>query len=171
MSTRVFKPISLEVSRIRSPISDNKSQQKGITKVRRVLFGPVDPEESKKLFEKEFALQNFQDTRNWEFDFVNEIPCYPGGISKRYSWTPVTPQHTNNIICPIKRKQSMDIEDNSYCYAIPSENVLRPLPIRPNDIRIIPDMSIGHGIKKQSRITGNLFIQFLTIINIISVLK
>lgn len=170
MSASVFKPISLEMTRIRSPISDRKFLTKGIAKVKRVLFEPVDHIETQKFLEAEFAKQTKNDSQKWEFDFVNEKPLSPTGRTGRYIWSAVEASAYRNITYPTKRRITIEVEDNAEYYAPPLEDVLRPLPFSPNEIADASDLSLTNENKKQCLITGMSFLN-LTSTNYCFVIK
>lgn len=147
MSARVFIPLPFENMTIRSPnASDRRTIRRGTDKVRRVLFGPVDHVETKKFFEKEFALQKTNDKEKWGFDFEREIPL---NTSERYIWKPVQLMSHTIDMSPVKRKRSsMDVEDNGDCYA-PSLSDIIPITTPPVCQNVITNKN-----KKQCLITG-----------------
>lgn len=72
MSASVFKPIRQhDMARIRTPPPLDKrfGVPRDVQKVRRMLFGPVDHEESRRMAEEQFARQMAAGMSRWEFDF------------------------------------------------------------------------------------------------------
>lgn len=62
-----------------------------VARVRRVLFEPVDHEDTRQFVEHELALQQERDSERWGFDFLHEKERSSGPGSKRYVWEKVTP--------------------------------------------------------------------------------
>ncbi|XP_023719362.1 uncharacterized protein LOC111870937 [Cryptotermes secundus] len=62
-----------------------------VARVRRVLFEPVDHEDTRQFVENELALQQERDSERWGFDFLHEKERSSGPGSKRYVWEKVTP--------------------------------------------------------------------------------
>jgi hypothetical protein len=62
-----------------------------VVRVRRVLFGPVDHEDTRRFVDRELALQQERDSERWGFDFVLERERTSGPGTKRYVWQKVTP--------------------------------------------------------------------------------
>lgn len=157
MSARVFIPLPFENMVIRSPNApDRRTIRRGTEKVRRVLFGPVDHAETKRIFETEFTLQKTNDKERWDFDFEREIPL---NRSNRYIWKPVMNLRNPTIdMSPVKRKRSLldDIEDNSDCYPPPLSAIVPPQTICQNVIT-------NNKHKKQCLITGkqNYYLLFV----------
>jgi hypothetical protein len=63
-----------------------------VARVRRILFEPVDHEDTRQFVEHELALQQERDSERWGFDFLHEKERSSGPGSKRYVWEKVTPQ-------------------------------------------------------------------------------
>lgn len=148
MSASVFKPISLDIPRIRSPMTDRRFLTKGITRAKRALFEPLDHAENQKFFEREFAKQSNNESQKWEFDFLNGVPLSPFGRSGRYVWTPVVP--VRRYDAPKKRQIIEEEEDdNSELYAQPAEVVF---PVVEVDEVVVDKPSST--CKKQCLITG-----------------
>jgi hypothetical protein len=62
-----------------------------VARVRRVLFGPVDHEDARRLVDEEQALQQERDSDRWGFDFLLERERTSGPGTKRYVWQKVMP--------------------------------------------------------------------------------
>lgn len=62
-----------------------------VARVRRVLFGPVDHEGTRRFVDKELALQKERDSERWGFDFVLEKERTRGPGTSRYIWRRVAP--------------------------------------------------------------------------------
>lgn len=76
MSASVFKPIRQhDMARIRTPppLERRFGVPKDVQKVRRVLFGPVDHEENRRMAEEHFAKQLAAGMSRWEFDFKKGV--------------------------------------------------------------------------------------------------
>jgi len=61
-----------------------------VARVRRVLFGPVDHEDTRRFVDTELALQKERDSDRWGFDFVLERERTSGPGTTRYIWQRVT---------------------------------------------------------------------------------
>lgn len=139
MSTRVSMPIPLQ-----NMITQSSDSVKSVRKVRRVLFGPVDHNETKRFFEREFAMKKSKDKERWDFDFDREVPLSPNGTTGRYIWRPEAPKNLPvHVMLKRKRAFNMD-EDNSGCYP-PEFNAM-----------MVPSASSPQN-KKQCLITGRRF--------------
>lgn len=111
-------------------------------KVSRRLFGPVDPQATKKFIDEEMKKMIVIKSELWNFDFKQERNLDPNGL---YDWRPVTPKKQ---IRPIKRRNGSDLDNSDqYCH-IPEFEVIKPRPVRfgssPSSVRNA----------QQSRITG-----------------
>lgn len=60
-----------------------------VARVRRVLFGPVDHEDTRRFVDRELALQQERDSERWGFDFMLERERTSGPGTKRYVWQKV----------------------------------------------------------------------------------
>lgn len=85
---------------------DRRILARGMTRVRRALFEPVDHVETHKFLEQELAKQTVRDSTKWGFDFHRAVPL----SNKRYEWTPVQ-QPAVNLVLQITKKRPLD--DNS----------------------------------------------------------
>lgn len=63
-----------------------------VARVKRILFEPVDHEDTRQFVEHELALQRERDSERWGFDFLHEKERHSGPGSKRYVWEKVTSQ-------------------------------------------------------------------------------
>jgi len=63
-----------------------------VARVRRVLFGPIDHEDTRRFVDRELASQQERDADRWGFDFVLEKERSSGPGTKRYVWQKVTPR-------------------------------------------------------------------------------
>ncbi|KAF7281132.1 hypothetical protein GWI33_005084 [Rhynchophorus ferrugineus] len=116
MSTRVYSSISLLMPRNQNLPGFNEPQRK----VKRVLFGPVDPQATQKFIEEEFKKIKTTQSEVWNFDFEKGTILHADGA---YDWRPATP---NKQIRLIKRKEDTDV-DNSDQYCNLSEiKIVRP---------------------------------------------
>lgn len=93
-------------------------------KVSRRLFGPVDPQATKKFIDEEMKKMIVIKSELWNFDFKQERNLDPNGL---YDWRPVTPKKQ---IRPIKRRNGSDLDNSDqYCH-IPEFEVIKPRPVR-----------------------------------------
>lgn len=119
MSASVFKPICHEMPRLRTqtPI-DRGSIGKNFPSVKRVLFGPPDHEETRRILDADIQRQRLNASMKWNFDFVREVTLNPEG---RYVWSSVTPS-LERCKRPAKRSP-FDEEDNLHLYCDPVESL------------------------------------------------
>jgi len=61
-----------------------------VARVRKVLFGPVDHDDTRRFVDRELALQQERDSERWGFDFVRERERTSGPGTTRYIWQRVT---------------------------------------------------------------------------------
>jgi Cyclin-dependent kinase inhibitor. len=111
MTARIFTPVMSEMQRMlrgaggsggvvfsdsvgQSPAvfaSLHRPDGSAVARVRRILFGPVDHEDTRRFVDRELALQKERDTERWGFDFLLERERTSGPGTKRYIWQRVTP--------------------------------------------------------------------------------
>jgi len=106
MTARIFTPVMSEMQRMlrgaggsggvvypesvgQSPAafaSLHRPDGSAVARVRRVLFGPVDHEDTRRFVDTELALQKERDSDRWGFDFVLERERTSGPGTTRYIW-------------------------------------------------------------------------------------
>lgn len=119
MSASVFKPICHEMRRLRTQTPmDRGSIGKDFPRVRRVLFGPPDHEETRRMLDAELDRQRVNSALKWNFDFLREVTVNPEG---RYVWSTATPR-IEKCKRPLKRSQ-FEEEDNVHLYCDPVESL------------------------------------------------
>lgn len=110
MTARIFTPVMSEMQRMlrgaggsgsvvfpesvgQSPAafaSQHRPDGSAVARVRRVLFGPVDHDDTRRFVDRELALQKERDSERWGFDFVRERERTSGPGTTRYIWQRVT---------------------------------------------------------------------------------
>lgn len=110
MTARIFTPVMSEMQRMlrgsggsggvvfpesvgQSPAafaSLHRPDGSAVARVRRVLFGPVDHEDTRRFVDRELASQTERDCERWGFDFVLERERTSGPGTTRYIWQRVT---------------------------------------------------------------------------------
>ncbi|KAL3267115.1 hypothetical protein HHI36_011255 [Cryptolaemus montrouzieri] len=96
--------------------------KKDIQKVKRILFGPVDHEETQRFVTQELERELTHHSERWNFDFKHERPLSPNGA---YEWKPATPV---KLAKPLKRRPSSEMEfDNHDLYCLPDQ-ICKPKP-------------------------------------------
>jgi hypothetical protein len=110
MTARIFTPVLSEMQRMlrgaggsgglvfpesvgQSPAafaSLHKPDGSAVARVRRVLFEPVDHEDTRRFVDRELALQKERDSERWGFDFVLERERTNGPGATRYIWQRVS---------------------------------------------------------------------------------
>lgn len=161
MSASVFKPITLEIPRIRSPVTDRRFLTKGLARVKRALFDPIDQAESQKFLDAELNKHSISCSKKWEFDFFNEQPLNVGKTG-RYVWSPMANVRRPEVP---RKKPEVEIEDNSELYPQPSEIVFPVIEVESSEI-VFPVIEVEEmekivekprgECKKQCLITGEL---------------
>jgi len=110
MTARTFTPVMSEMQRMlrgaggsggvvfpesvgQSPAafaSLHRPNGSAVARVRKVLFGPVDHDDTRRFVDRELALQQERDSERWGFDFVRERERTSGPGTTRYIWQRVT---------------------------------------------------------------------------------
>lgn len=110
MTARTFTPVMSEMQRMlrgaggsggvvfpesvgQSPAafaSLHRPNGSAVARVRKVLFGPVDHDDTRRFVDRELALQQERDSERWGFDFVRERERISGPGTTRYIWQRVT---------------------------------------------------------------------------------
>lgn len=92
MSARVYNPAILtEISRLRTPTIGKRPLVAATLsgeRVKRDLFGRVDPEDTKKLLDRELTDQHEKLSKKWGFDFKAGLPIEN---HDQYQWERVPP--------------------------------------------------------------------------------
>lgn len=154
MSTTLFKPIAVDIPRIRSTLmAERKLLARGLAGARRALFQPVDPVETQRFLDQELAKQATKDADKWEFNFKLEVPMSPTGRTGRYIWSPVLGGKREY---PPKRPLELDVEDISDLYPQPLDDV-RPVIETSSESRVTAIAAVSTG-KRQLRLTGKHFV-------------
>jgi len=111
MTARIFTPVMSEMQKMlrgaggsggvvfpesvgQSPAafaSLHRPDGSAVARVRRVLFGPVDHDDTRRFVDTELASQTERDCERWGFDFVLERERTSGPGTTRYFWQRVTP--------------------------------------------------------------------------------
>lgn len=112
-----------------------------IRKVKRALFGPVDPKATQKFLENELKKISVSKSEKWNFDFKSESTLEPTGA---FHWRVATPRKEN---VPVKRKVEEDFDISSQYCDLAEADLVRPRPIKSSP-------SNGDHKNQQSRITG-----------------
>jgi hypothetical protein len=71
-------------------VSLHRPNGSAVARVRKVLFGPVDHDDTRRFVDRELALQQERDSERWGFDFVRERGRTSGPGTTRYIWQRVT---------------------------------------------------------------------------------
>ncbi|XP_048522592.1 uncharacterized protein LOC109533540 isoform X2 [Dendroctonus ponderosae] len=112
-----------------------------IRKVKRVLFGPVDPKATQKFLENELKKISVTKSEKWNFDFKTETTLEPTGA---FHWRAATPRKEN---VPVKRKVEEEFDISSQYCDLAEADLVRPRPIKSS-----PSSNEEHK-NQQSRIT------------------
>lgn len=143
----MFKPIRLEMQRLRTPTPVERRFNVRISqKVRRSLFGPVDHDETRRMLEAELERHRINESRKWNFDFDREIPLDAKG---RYEWCPLTP--TKEHCKRPEKRLAVVREDICHLYAQPTEEILRS---KEESMSVSPVIEKLAACKTQTVITG-----------------
>lgn len=113
-------------------------------KVKRILFGPADPQATQKFIDEELKKIKTTKSEVWNFDFDKGSILHPDGP---YDWRPVTP---NKQIRLIKRKEDAEIDNSDQYCNLAEIKIVRP------QARCLSYGNARNVKIQQSRITGKL---------------
>lgn len=158
-----FKPIRHEITRLRTPPPLERCySNKDVQRVRRVLFGPVDHDENLRFVEIELARQIANQSKHWEFDFLNDVPLDADSDGGKYHWSIMTPTR-DSCKRPTKKDARDEMEDEEECQlyfhvpedlGMPRDGVEK---MATSPIASLPNKST---CKRQSVITGMFDVSF-----------
>lgn len=112
MSTSVYEPDYWKMFDFKIPTRRNLS---GIEKVKKSLFGPVDPADTHKFIEEQLEIDYKTACIKWNIDLRTETTLDPEG---NYIWERVSPVRINTM----RKRRIEDVkENNSDLYFLPIE--------------------------------------------------